>query len=76
MGSSSDEDDGDYVPEAAEEEEDDAIEDDDATADKQRSVTSDSHVDEPWDDINASTAVSKKAADRTAKVTEDIAGHF
>ncbi|KAE9030582.1 hypothetical protein PR003_g11843 [Phytophthora rubi] len=68
MGSSSDEDDGDYVPEVDEEEDDDVLIDADVTPDTQRSVTSDSHVDKLWDDINASTAVSKKAADRTSKL--------
>ncbi|ETI56168.1 hypothetical protein F441_01216 [Phytophthora nicotianae CJ01A1] len=65
--SSSDEDDGDYVPEADEEEDGDVIEADD-TADMQGSVTTDSHLDALWDDINASTAVSKTAANKTAKL--------
>ncbi|KAL4164586.1 hypothetical protein KRP22_004451 [Phytophthora ramorum] len=66
MGSSSDEDDGDYVPEAEEEEEDD-VEADAVTADKP-SVTQSSHVDNLWEDMNASTAVSKTATDKTAKL--------
>lgn len=68
--SSSDEDDGDYVPEV-DEEEDDVIEVDDA-ADKQRSVTTDAHLDTLWDDINASTAVSKTAADKTTNLLSGL----
>uniref|UniRef100_H3HB45 BCNT-C domain-containing protein n=1 Tax=Phytophthora ramorum TaxID=164328 RepID=H3HB45_PHYRM len=66
LSTSSDEDDGDYVPEAEEEEEDD-VEADAVTADKP-SVTQSSHVDNLWEDMNASTAVSKTAADKTAKL--------
>ncbi|KAF4316371.1 hypothetical protein BBO99_00008611 [Phytophthora kernoviae] len=66
--SSSDEDDGDYVPDVDEqEEENDTIEASDATLDK-RSVATDSRVDKLWDDINLSTAVSKNAAEKTAKL--------
>ncbi|KAG7388570.1 hypothetical protein PHYPSEUDO_012207 [Phytophthora pseudosyringae] len=72
MGSSSDEDDGDYVPEADEDEEDDALDADDVSTDQQRSVTTDSHVDKLWDDINASTAVSRKAADRSARLLSGL----
>ncbi|KAG1708960.1 hypothetical protein DVH05_022591 [Phytophthora capsici] len=68
--SSSDEDDGDYVPEA-EEVEDDAIDADD-TSETQRSVSTDSHLDALWDDINASTAVSAKAAEKTAKLLSGL----
>ncbi|KAF1784363.1 SWR1-complex protein 5/Craniofacial development protein [Phytophthora cactorum] len=69
--SSSDDDDGDYVPEADEEEEDAVIEAED-TVDKQRSVTTDSHLDKLWDDLNASTAVSKTAADKTATLLSGL----
>ncbi|KAL3663566.1 hypothetical protein V7S43_011452 [Phytophthora oleae] len=65
--SSSDEDDGDYVPEA-EDEEDDAIDADDVTFETQRSVSTDLYLDSLWDDINTSTAVSTKAAQKTAKL--------
>ena len=37
-------------------------------SDAQRRVAAASHIDKLWDDMNADTAVSKKAADMTAKV--------
>ncbi|POM74408.1 Hypothetical protein PHPALM_8644 [Phytophthora palmivora] len=69
--SSSDEDDGDYIPEADEEEEEETLDADDVT-EKQRSVTTDAHVDKLWDDINASTTVSQKAANKTAKLLKGL----
>lgn len=55
----------------AEEEEDDDIDADD-TSETQRSVSTDSHLDALWDDINASTAVSAKAAEKTAKLLSGL----
>ncbi|CAI5729504.1 unnamed protein product [Hyaloperonospora brassicae] len=69
MTSSSDEDDGDYVPEADDEqEEDEDASNADAVSDAQTRVTAALHIDKLWDDMNADTAVSKKAADMTAKL--------
>lgn len=71
MGSSSDEDDGDFVPEV-DEEQDDSIKITDNGAEEQRSGTSASHLDELWDDMNASTSVSKTAANKTAKLLNGL----
>ncbi|KAG6969114.1 hypothetical protein JG688_00005469 [Phytophthora aleatoria] len=57
---------------ASDEEEEDAVIEAEDTVDKQRSVTTDSHLDKLWDDLNASTAVSKTAADKTAKLLSGL----
>ncbi|OWZ17811.1 hypothetical protein PHMEG_0008198 [Phytophthora megakarya] len=68
--SSSDEDDGDYIPEADEEEDEDISDAEEATF--KPSVTTNSHVDKLWDDINASTLVSKKATDKSTKLLKGL----
>ncbi|KAI9905686.1 hypothetical protein PsorP6_014033 [Peronosclerospora sorghi] len=73
MARSSDEDDGDYVPEADAEEEDEhkAIHDD-RTLPTKPSVTTDAHVDKLWGDMNRATTVSASSIHRTAKLLGNL----
>ncbi|RLN62490.1 hypothetical protein BBJ28_00012488 [Nothophytophthora sp. Chile5] len=74
MSSSDDEDDGDYVPDDHEQEADDAADVAQDLTVQELSGQSDARVDALWDDINASTAVSSKAAARTAKLLGSLKG--
>ncbi|CEG37506.1 Uncharacterised protein family UPF0546 [Plasmopara halstedii] len=71
MGSSSDESDDDFVPEADEEQDGDSINTSKAM-DEHRSGTTDSHLDKLWDDMNASTSVSQTAAIKTSKLLNGL----
>ncbi|KAL7682938.1 putative SWR1-complex protein 5/Craniofacial development protein [Plasmopara halstedii] len=71
MGSSSDESDDDFVPEADEEQDGDSINTSKAM-DEHRSGTTDSHLDKLWDDMNASASVSQTAAIKTSKLLNGL----